>query len=61
LAWLNYLAEAEASRLVAQMAAWSESSQMKTSAAMTARNVTPSPGPQPDEKITGSWLCDEGD
>lgn len=37
-----------------------ESSNLKTSAATSARNITPSPASPPDDKITGSWLCDEG-
>ncbi|KAF2035750.1 hypothetical protein EK21DRAFT_53597 [Setomelanomma holmii] len=27
---------------------------------ISARDATPSPGPQPDEDIIGSWLCDDG-
>ncbi|OAL07083.1 hypothetical protein IQ06DRAFT_288852 [Phaeosphaeriaceae sp. SRC1lsM3a] len=47
------------SRLLAMRPA-SSSPAIKASAAATARNITPSPGPPPDDKIVGSWLCDEG-
>lgn len=48
------------SRLLAMRPA-SSSPAIKASAAATARNITPSPGPPPDDKIVGSWLCDEGE
>jgi hypothetical protein len=38
----------------------SEMSHNNKSATTSGRNVTPSPGPMPDEDIIGSWLCDEG-